>query len=265
MSAEFREGSSVHLFGIRVDAITMPQAIQAFQQMIRAGRPSLVFNVNVDICMQILRDASLKAIFDGADLVLVDGTPMLWAARLLNAPLPGRVSGSDFVPAFCGVAAKAGHRVFLLGAAPKIAQRSKAKLETMYPGLRIVDTYAPPIGFEDDLDENKRIVERVRRAAPDVLFAAFGAPKEQKWLHRFRNELNVPVAMGIGSSLDYLGGRLRRAPRWMQTWGLEWVYRLAQEPGRLWRRYLLNDPPFFCHLVHEILQQRRRLGRGASE
>jgi len=257
--------SGVELLGVRVDAVTMAGAIAAFQQMIKIGRPCLVFNVNVDICMQIRRDPELAMIFRSADLVLVDGTPMTWAARLLKSPLPDRVSGSDFVPAFCRVAAKAGYRLFLLGAGPGVAQGAKIALEEMNPGLRIVDTYSPPYGFEQDETENERIVDRVKRADPDVLFTAFGAPKDQKWLYRFRNDLGVPVSMGVGSSLDYLAGRLRRAPHWMQTCGLEWTYRLVQEPGHLWRRYLVKDPPFFYNLLIEIFRRRSRVGSGDSE
>lgn len=250
------------MFGIQIDAVTVAGAIDALRQMIEAGRPHLAFNVNVDICMQTLRDPDLRAILRSADLVLVDGTPMLWASRLLQSPLPARVSGSDFLPAFCAVAARSGYRVFLLGARPGVADQAKRALVEMYPGLRVVGTYAPPLGFERDPSQNADTIDRVRTASPDVLFVALGAPKEQRWLNRHRAALNVPVAMGIGSSLDYLAGRLRRAPLWMQRTGLEWLYRLNQEPGRLWRRYLINDPPFFFYLLREAL--RRRVGLGGQ-
>lgn len=255
-----RSAHCIDVLGVRIDAVTMAQAARAFEQMIESRHPHLVFNVNVDICMQARRDADLASILRAADLVLVDGTPMMWAARLLGTPLPERVSGSDFLPRFCQVAAGAGYRLFLLGASPGVAQRASEVLEGRFPNLHVVGTYSPPYGFECDDRENGRIVEHVRRASPDVLFAAFGVPKDQKWLYRFRDDLGVPVSMGVGSSLDYLAGRLRRAPRWMQPLGLEWLYRLAQEPRRLWRRYLLNDPPFFYHLMREMLR-RRAVGR----
>jgi N-acetylglucosaminyldiphosphoundecaprenol N-acetyl-beta-D-mannosaminyltransferase len=248
----------IEVLGVRIDAVTMTEAISALGQMIEARRPRLVFNVNVDICMQTRRDPELTSVLEAADLVLVDGTLMMWAASLLRSPLPERVSGSDFVTQFCKFAVRAGYRLFLLGAGPGVADRAKLALEGMNPGLQIVGTHSPPFGFEGDDGENGRIVERVRRAAPDVLFAAFGAPKEQKWLYRFCQDLRVPVSMGIGSSLDYLAGRLRRAPRWMQTVGLEWSYRLVQEPRRLWRRYLLNDPPFFYYLVREMVRMKMK-------
>jgi exopolysaccharide biosynthesis WecB/TagA/CpsF family protein len=252
------------LFGILVDAVTVAGAIDIFRKMIETRRPHLVFNVNVDICMQILRDPGLLAIYRETDLVLVDGTPMVWASRMLRSPLPARVSGSDFFPSFCAASAEAGYRLFLLGASPGVAERAKRALEKLHPRLQIVDVHAPPFGFEADDDENAIVIERVRNAAPDVLFVALGAPKEQKWLYQHRDILNVPVSMGIGSSLDYLAGRLRRAPHWMQYWGLEWMYRLWQEPRRLWRRYLIDDPPFLYHLAREILRQRVNGGRRGS-
>jgi len=249
------------MLGVRIDAVTGAQATDAFEQMIKTRHPHLVFNVNVDICMQARRDAELAFILRAADLVLVDGTPMMWASRVLGTPLPERVSGSDFLPRFCVVAARSGYRLFLLGAGPGVAERARRALEELCPDLRIVGTYSPPFGFERDESENARIVEHVRRSAPDVLFTAFGVPKDQKWLYRFRSALNVPVSMGVGSSLDYLAGRLKRAPRWMQALGLEWSYRLVQEPRRLWRRYLVNDPPFFYYLIREAIR-RRVVGRG---
>jgi N-acetylglucosaminyldiphosphoundecaprenol N-acetyl-beta-D-mannosaminyltransferase len=224
--------------------------------MIRVNRCALVFNVNVDICMQARRDLELASILRSADLILVDGTPMMWAANLLGTPLPDRVSGSDFLTEFCKSAATKGHRLFLLGAAPGVAYKAKLTLEQANPGLQIVGTYSPPYGFECDSQENRRIINEVRRTSPDVLFVAFGAPKEQKWLNRVRSELNVPVSMGIGSSLDYLAGKLRRAPRWIQVIGLEWIFRLMQEPRRLWRRYLLNDVPFVYHLICQLVRVR---------
>ncbi len=237
-----------------IDAVTMAEAIAIFEHFIREKRPSLVFPVNVDVCMKIQRDRELRALFHAAELVLVDGTPMMWAARLLGVPLPDRVSGSDLVPQFCQVAAERGYRIFLLGGGPGIAEGAQRWLEARNPSLRIVGTYAPPFGFEKDGYENARIISMVRRAKPDVLFTAFGASKQERWLTRFREDLAVPVSMSVGSTFDYLAGRLKRAPTWMQRAGLEWMFRLAQEPRRLWRRYLVDNPPF----VYYVLRQRFR-------
>ncbi len=246
----------VSILGVEIDALTMDEAVGAFQRRIARGDPTLALAVNVDVCMKVQRDGALYDIFRAADLVFVDGTPMMWAARFLGCPFPGRVSGSDFVPAFCATAAREGHTVFLLGGGPGIAEAARRSLEDRCRGLRIVGTYAPPLGFDQDDQENTRIVKMVRRVRPDVLFAAFGCPKQEKWLFRFRDELEVPISMGVGSTFDYLAGRLRRAPAWMQKAGIEWAYRLMQEPRRLWRRYLVEDLPFVYHVV----RQRRRQG-----
>jgi N-acetylglucosaminyldiphosphoundecaprenol N-acetyl-beta-D-mannosaminyltransferase len=242
----------IRILGVGIDPVTMDEAVDTFHALILRGAPSLVCNLHVHLCMKTRRDPELRAIYEAADLVLVDGTPMMWAARFLGTPLPGRVSGSDFVPIFCRHAAANGFAIFLLGAAPGVAGRAKRWLEDQNPGLQVAGTYAPPPGFEVDDDENHRIVDMVRSAKPDVLFAAFGPVKQEKWLFRYYRQLDVPVSMGIGSTLDYLAGRLRRAPMWMQRAGLEWSYRLTQEPRRLWRRYLIEDPPF----VYHILKQR---------
>jgi N-acetylglucosaminyldiphosphoundecaprenol N-acetyl-beta-D-mannosaminyltransferase len=246
------------ILGVGIDRLTMDEAVMAFQRLIARGSPALAVSLNVDICMQIQRDEDLREIYRGADLVLVDGTPMMWAARFLGTPFPGRVSGSEFVPTFCVTAAREGYAIFLLGAAPGVAEKAKRQLEHEHRGLRIVGTYAPPAGFERDERENARIVQIVQQARPDVLFTAFGTPKQEKWLVRFRDELRVPVAMGVGSSFDYLAGRLKRAPMWMQRAGIEWTYRLMQEPRRLWKRYLLEDPPFVYHVVKQRLRQSAR-------
>ena len=248
----------VTVLGVQIDALTMAGAIAQFESLVARRQPALAFSLNVDICMKIHRDPELRNIYDHADLVLVDGTPMTWAARFLGSPLPERVSGSEFLPAFCSVAAVRGYRVFLLGGLPGVAERAKQRLESDNPGLRIVGTYAPPFGFEHDERENAQMVSMIGAASPDILFVALGSPKEAKWLFRFREALQVPVSMAVGSSFDYLAGRLKRAPQWLQRCGLEWTYRLIQEPGRLWRRYLVENPPFVYHVIRERLRSRPR-------
>lgn len=243
--------SRVTILGIPVDTVTVAEAVDKFRSFIKLRQRALVCSLNVDLCMRVQRDPELRDVYLSANLILVDGTPMMWAASFLGTPLPERVSGSDFLPAFCSVAANEGFSVFLLGGAPGVAARAAAWLEERNPSLRIAGTYSPPMGFERDETENVRTIDRVRRARPDVLFAALGPSKQEKWLTRFRHAMDVPVSMGVGSSFDYLAGRLRRAPLWMQRAGLEWSYRLAQEPRRLWRRYLIENPPFVYHVIKE--------------
>lgn len=250
----------VDLMGVPVDPLTLREACEVACEMVAHRAGALIFNLNVDTWMKLRVDSDLRAIFQEADLVLVDGTPMVWAARILGVPLPERVSGSDFFPFFCGVAAKEGYGVFLFGANPGVADRAAQTLRSAYPELRI-STYAPPFGFERDEVESRRAIEMVKRAHPDVLFVALPQPRQEKWLARHRDELEVPVAMGVGSSFDYLAGRLRRAPKWMQRAGLEWFCRLLQEPRRLWRRYLVDDVQIVYYVVRAYVAQRLAASR----
>jgi exopolysaccharide biosynthesis WecB/TagA/CpsF family protein len=166
----------------------------------------------------------------------------------LGAPLPERITGTDLVLGCAQMAALEGHRLFLLGAAPGVAEQAATELQRRFPGLTVCGIYAPPFGPWAE-DEDRRIVERVQAARPDVLFVAFGAPRQDVWIREHMAELNVPVSIGIGGTLNFLAGKIRRAPQWMQDFGLEWLYRVMQEPGRLWKRYLLEDLPIFFQLL----------------
>jgi N-acetylglucosaminyldiphosphoundecaprenol N-acetyl-beta-D-mannosaminyltransferase len=174
--------------------------------------------------------------------------PLVWLSRLKGEPLVERVAGVELVMQSCRVGAELGSKVFLLGAAPGVAQAAAKRIEEAYPGIEIVGTLSPPMGALTP-QEDQNIIDLIRRVAPDFLFVALGAPRQDLWIHQHLSELQVPVAMGVGCVLDLLAGNVRRAPLWMQRSGLEWAYRLVQEPGRLWRRYLLNDLPLLARLT----------------
>jgi N-acetylglucosaminyldiphosphoundecaprenol N-acetyl-beta-D-mannosaminyltransferase len=193
-------------------------------------------------------DPAFRAAVNGADLVVPDGVPVLWAARLLRQPLGERVTGVDLVEQGAALAAARGYRVFLLGAAPGVADAAAAALTRRHPGLCIAGTYAPPIG-PFSAEENARMVAAVRAARPHLLFVAFGAPRQELWIRAHLDELEVPVCVGVGGTFNFLSGAVPRAPRWMRRAGLEWAHRLAHEPGRLWRRYLVHDLPVFLRLL----------------
>jgi N-acetylglucosaminyldiphosphoundecaprenol N-acetyl-beta-D-mannosaminyltransferase len=158
------------------------------------------------------------------------------------------VAGVELVKESCRVAAGLGARIFLLGAAPGVAEAAGRRLEATYPGLEIAGTYSPPVGVLGAA-ENRQIVELIREAQPEFLFVALGAPRQDLWIREHLSELQVPVAMGVGCVFDLLAGNVRRAPGWMQRTGLEWAFRLVHEPQRLWRRYLLNDLPMLLRLA----------------
>jgi len=207
--------------------------------------------------VNLQRDPEFREIYDQAALVLADGVPLLWAARFLGTPIREKLSGSDVFHDLCRLAAERGFRVFFLGGREGAAMRAAEVVRRRYPGLRVVGVYSPPFGFERDHGEGARIDAMLTEARPDLLLLGLGSPKQEKWAARNSSRLGIPVTMGIGITFEYTAGMVRRAPAWMQTVGLEWFFRLLMEPGRLWRRYLVDDPRFFWLVL------KQRLARGA--
>jgi N-acetylglucosaminyldiphosphoundecaprenol N-acetyl-beta-D-mannosaminyltransferase len=244
----------IAILGIPFDHVTIDESVARIDAMIASGRSHYVVTANVDFLVQAHRDVELRRILLEADLVLCDGTPVLWASRWLGNALPERVAGSDLAPTLIQSAARKGHRLFFLGAGPGVAVEAEAKLKQQYPDLKIVGTYAPPYSqlLEMDHEEIKR---RVQAARPDILLVSFGCPKQEKWIAMHHRSLGVPVAIGVGATLDFLAGRVKRAPGWMRHTGTEWMYRLLQEPRRLYRRYTAD----FVHFLPTLAAQWWRL------
>jgi N-acetylglucosaminyldiphosphoundecaprenol N-acetyl-beta-D-mannosaminyltransferase len=202
---------------------------------------------NVDHAVLFNRRADLRAAYRDASLVLADGTPLVWAARLLKQSLPERVAGSDLVPRlFAG--ANTALRVLLLGAEPGVADLAASRIAREWPNVRVVGTYSPPLGFEKDPAENARILEIVTNARPDLVVVGLGAPKQELWVHRHHQRLQAKVVICAGATIDFLAGHRRRSPVWMRQLGLEWIHRLCTEPRRLVFRYL-RDAWVFPQLV----------------
>jgi N-acetylglucosaminyldiphosphoundecaprenol N-acetyl-beta-D-mannosaminyltransferase len=204
---------------------------------------------NVDHTVMLQEHEGLRAAYEQADLVLADGYPVVWAARLLGRNLPERVAGSDLVPAlFAAGDPERPLRTFLLGAAPGVADRAAARIREKWPGVEIVDTYSPPLGFEHDDVERERMLARVKAASPDLLVVGLGAPKQEIWVHQQRERLATSVVLCVGATIDFLAGEKARAPLWVQRLYLEWLYRLLGEPKRLFWRYM-RDAWIFPQLV----------------
>ncbi len=207
---------------------------------------------NVDHLMQYRRNPTYRSACDAASLRLADGMPIVWASRLLGRPLPARVAGSDLLPALCQTAAARGYTVFLLGGAAGVSERAATRLRTRFPRLRIAGLHAPPERFTpDDGAAALAAVAAVNAVKPALLFVGLGAPKQELWVHRYWHRLDATVAVCCGAAIDYAAGARIRAPLWMQRAGLEWVWRLAREPGRLWRRYLVQDAAFLGIFLKE--------------
>ncbi|SRR5579884_2048468 len=238
----------LELAGALIDQVDLTTAVERIRGFLRSGSPHHVMTVNLDFLSIAQRDSEFRQTLNGADLAVADGMPLVWASRLKGQPLAQRLTGVELVGESCRLAAEMGRGVFLLGAAPGVADRAARRLEADYPGLRVVGTHSPPYR-PLTAQEDQALVRMIREAAPGCLFVAFGAPRQDLWIRAHLDALQVPVAMGVGCVLDLLAGTARRAPRWMQHTGLEWSYRLIQEPGRLWRRYILDDMPMLASLV----------------
>lgn len=241
---------------LEVDRVTFGGALDRIHDLVTAGGGGLVFTPNVDHVVLAERHPEFRAAYAAAALSLADGTPIVWAARLLGQPLPERVAGSDLVWPLAERAAAAGWRVYLLGAGPGVADEAAARLRGRL-GLQVVGTDSPRIRL-DGPDDSAAALERVRSARPHLLLVGLGAPKQEIWLHRHRAALGGVVSLGVGAGLDFVAGRVPRAPRWMSRAGLEWLFRLSREPRRLWRRYLVDDPRFLAVLWRAWRTRPRR-------
>jgi len=228
---------SITILGIPFDNVTAEEALDQIDEMIASRRPHYLATANVDFLVQARNDVELRRILLDADLVLCDGTPLLWVSRLLGNPLPERVAGADIVPRLLQLAAERKYRLFLLGATPDSVNRATENLRDAYPGLPIAGYYSPPFNKLIEMD-HEEIKARILAAKPDLLLVSFGCPKQEKWIAMHYRTLGVPVAVGVGATIDFLAGKVPRAPMWMRNSGLEWVYRLIQEPRRLFRRYI---------------------------
>jgi N-acetylglucosaminyldiphosphoundecaprenol N-acetyl-beta-D-mannosaminyltransferase len=226
--------SAITILNIPVHAVTMPQTLSHIQQMMTTPGLQQIATVNPEFVMTAQKDPAFMTILQQADLCIPDGVGLLWAARILGHQLPERVAGSELVYHLAQNAAERGWRLFLLGAAPGVAEEAAAVLQQKYPALTIVGTYAG----SPDPAENEAIVNRINASTADLLFVAYGAPKQDKWIARNKETLTtIRVALGVGGSLDFISGRSIRAPKTFQKLGLEWFYRLLREPWR-WRRML---------------------------
>lgn len=235
----------VMIAGVAIDNITMTGALHFIEERIRQKDASYMVTPNVDHIVKLQKDVEFRHIYEQATAALPDGMPVLWAGRFLKTPLKEKVSGSDLVYKICETAALKGYRLFFLGGRPGAARQAKERLNKRFPSLRIVGTHCPPMGFELDAGENKKIEVMIKGVRPDILLVGLGAPKQEKWIYKYHKRLQVPVSIGVGASFEFMAGMVKRAPRFMQRAGLEWFWRLMMEPRRLWKRYLVNDMQFF--------------------
>lgn len=244
---------AILVWGLPLKPYSLENALDRIDQLIDQRKPSYFITANLHYAMLSNQDERLRQVNAGADFILADGMPLVWASRLMKTPLPERVAGSDLIWRICERAARKGRRIFLLGGAAGIADEAARRLVENYPGLAIAGIACPPFRKLTPAEE-KSLLTQIRDSRPDLLLVAFGQPKGELWIADHYEKLLISVSVQIGASLDFVAGKVHRAPRWMQRVGLEWAYRLAQEPCRLSGRYVRNA----MFLVKMLISRTRK-------
>ena len=247
------------VLNVPIDDLNMDEALERLEEFIAIGRETgkshQIATVNADFAVKSLRDPELLYLLQEADMATADGMPLVWGARRLGVPLEGRVTGSDMVPALAKRAAEEGYSMYFYGAAPGVAARAAEILQEQNPGLLIAGVCSPP--YQPVLEVDQALLDDIKAAKPDILLVAFSHPKQEKWIGMYGQMLGVPVVIGIGATLDFIAGEVRRAPKWMQQSGLEWAFRLLQEPRRLWKRYVVDMLVFGAFFTRQWWYMRK--------
>jgi N-acetylglucosaminyldiphosphoundecaprenol N-acetyl-beta-D-mannosaminyltransferase len=249
--------STFSVLGVPVDAVQIPDAITRMESWIAARAGSRYVAVTgMHGVTEAHRDRNVRRALDAAGMVVPDGMPLVWLGRLRGHPLRRRVYGPELMLEFCRATAARGVRHYFYGGAPGVADELAARLATRFPGLAVAGTYCPPfrpLTAQEDQD----VVSRINASGADIVWVGLSTPKQERWMYEHRETLQVPVMVGVGAAFDMHSGRLQQAPIWMRENGLEWFYRLVQEPRRLWRRYVLLGSVFAGNVSLELLGLRR--------
>ena len=239
----------VRLCGVCIDALTMKQVVSYVEDCLDGGRKLAIGVVNVAKVVNMQRDSFLRESVSSSDLVLADGAPLVWLSRVKRTPLPERVAGIDLMFELFSLANARNFRVFLLGATRETIDRVVQIARCHYPGMVIA-------GYRDgyfDASQEQKVAAEIGESQADMLFVAMTSPKKEIFMKKWGQRMNVSICHGVGGSFDVMAGITRRAPRWMQRAGLEWLYRVMQEPGRMWRRYLITNTRFVGLVVNDLV------------
>lgn len=256
------EPRTIELMGVAIHALAEPECVEHVVHCATHGRGGWVVTPNVDHLRRVVKDEVFRRLYARATLRVADGMPLVWASRLQGTPLPGRVAGSNLITSLCGGAARAGVSVYLLGGDPGTAAGAATVLTGRFPELEVAGTDCPAPGFDADSEQMRGVRDRLLAARPGIVFVALGSPKQELLIDRLRPDLPEAWWLGVGISFSFLTGDVRRAPRWMQAIGLEWLHRLLQERSRLTRRYLYHGIPFAARLLatsaaRRLIRRRR--------
>jgi N-acetylglucosaminyldiphosphoundecaprenol N-acetyl-beta-D-mannosaminyltransferase len=252
------------ILGLPIAMTDYTEAMDVMDGMIARRERGYVCATAVHAVMVGQDDAEMRSALQGSTLTVPDGMPLVWAANLLGEDLRDRVYGPELMLRYCERSAEKGHRIFLYGGRDQgsLAQLT-LNLRLRFPGLKIVGGYSPPFRALTE-DEDNAIAEQINAARPDIVWVGIGVPKQEKWMARMRDRLDAPVLAAVGAAFDFHAGRVSMAPEWMQNRGLEWTYRIAQEPRRLLPRYLVHNPRFIARVAVQFLRERARRTRVLS-
>jgi N-acetylglucosaminyldiphosphoundecaprenol N-acetyl-beta-D-mannosaminyltransferase len=245
--------AKVNILDTKIDRIDISSAVKLLTEFVSKNGKHQVAVIPVSPIMISRKEKKLRKALNSASLALPDGVPLLWASKLLGAPIPGRVAGSDLLLEFSKTAATNGFTFFFMGSKPGVPEKLAKVLAARNPKLRVVGAYAPPFYHEFPPEVDEDIIRRINSVKPDVLWVGLGAPKQENWIYDNLKKLHVKVAIGIGAAFDICSGNVKRAPLWMQKCGLEWFFRFLKEPGRLFRRYFIEAMPFIPLVLRQYL------------
>lgn len=252
MNASAAQGTRQELLGVPIDALTMEQVLDRVDKTIVARGHLRIGIVNAAKLVHMRRDVTLRADVRSCDLILADGVPVVWASRLLGRPLPERIAGIDLMLGMLRRGNQAGYRIYCLGASEGVLATAVTRITREYRQVRLVGHHH---GYFTPQEE-PALVAAIAGAQPDILLVGISSPKKERFLARWSDQLGVPVCHGVGGSFDVLAGKVRRAPLAWQRLGLEWLYRVKQEPRRLWRRYLVTNSLFCAMVLCEFVRRR---------
>lgn len=246
------------LLNTYVNALSMDETIREVEHIIEVGIPTQHVVINASKINLMERDPNLAAIVNSCPIINADGASIVWAAKQLGIPLNERVAGIDLFEELVALAAEKKYGIYLFGAKEEVVQKVKTVFEERYPGIRIVGFRN---GYFTDADE-PAIVEDMANSGADMMFVAFSSPKKEYWVNKYLNQIGIPFVMGVGGSFDVVAGVTDRAPKWMQDHGLEWFYRFIQEPGRLWKRYIVGNVKFVAFVLRNKKQMKGSMQNG---
>jgi N-acetylglucosaminyldiphosphoundecaprenol N-acetyl-beta-D-mannosaminyltransferase len=246
----------VNILGVGVSAVNMHLALERIDSWITSRERHYVCVCPVHSIMECRRSDEVRSIFNAAGMVTPDGMPVVWVARLIGHAHVRRVYGPDLMLAQLQHSVARGHRHFFYGGGPDVAEKLCVEMRRRFAGLEVVGLHEPPFASLDELC-TPAAAEMINAAKPDIVWVGLSSPKQDRWMARMRPQLDAPILIGVGAAFDFLSGTVRQAPRWMQRSGLEWAFRLATDPRRLWRRYLIDNPWFLWDVALQLTGIRK--------